>query len=172
MLLGTYLTKAQLAAACRVCKAWFAPYSQDLWSSLEEEDFKGTPLWAMPKYSLYIRHLSCPLSLTLDRFHPGASLIHLRTFQPIMITLQNVLLLQGILQNNPSLRTLSIECSNDYHEEVSRGMVWAVAQLKGLTSLQFTTHWLSRQVRSSFYSTNCQCCTPLESRPGKEGKPL
>lgn len=149
MCIATYLEKTALANACRVCKTWSRPCTEQLWRSIGKGDFKGNRhhslLKALPRYAAFVRELACPSYLPRERLLLGPTFSRLTMFSTPTLGRDDLGWVQDILDQNPALESLSIESRCNIPEAQIMDVVKTVAQLERLSSLTLETTWTLKE---------------------------
>ena len=162
--IAAHLEKPALAAACRVRKAWFRPFTEQLWRSIEKDDFEGgrhrSLLEAMPRYATFVRELACPSFLPREVFLLGPELSRLTMFSTPDLDSDGIGWIQDILKQNPALESLSIESTHNIPEEQIMDAVKTMARLERLSSLRFETSWT---LKETFLESVLDCLPLLKS---------
>ncbi|KAF8927478.1 hypothetical protein EDD21DRAFT_364959 [Dissophora ornata] len=102
-----HLAPADLALACRVCRSWFVPFASELWRSIKPDQWThGSMDDALPRYSTFIRELSCSTFVPLNDMGPQCT--RLTLLEVSIIGLDNIDIIDKILLRNPDLEVLSL----------------------------------------------------------------
>lgn len=109
--IALHLPPADLASAARIGRNWFYPCASELWRHILEDQSMWTSLTdALPRYSDFVRELSCSRYLDLARI--GTYCSHLVLFRPPVIGVNNIDLFIEILARNRNIRKLALSFQN------------------------------------------------------------
>ncbi|KAF9999584.1 hypothetical protein BGZ79_006818 [Entomortierella chlamydospora] len=132
---ASYLAPADLFIACRVSRSWFIPFASELWRSIKPDQWTHGALEdALPRYSLYIRELHCPLYNSLDKL--GLDCTKLTLFRAPLLNANNAQVITSILRRNPNIEELSLISGLTREQlDISMEYVRIVSEMKKLKNL-------------------------------------